>query len=242
MHAFGESAHVSIAFDKVVEKFVNDCHGLPLSLRVIGASLRGIKDLNHWEAQLRKIRKMLPGDIQRRLRLSYDSLDEEEKNIFLDIACFFIGEDKDTAINTWDGSGWEGQLGLWKLLNRCLVEVDSENKIRMHDHLRDLGRDLAEKEPPGCELRLWRPTGHFLHDLSGQSRVRGIILDHENGAEQFFENVTGGCDLSRLQLLSAHGDIAERLFSAVQLPQLIYLRWSNCPFSAGDAFEDTMAT
>ena len=62
-------------------------------------------------------------------------------------------------------------------------------------------------------------------------QVRGIILDRENSPEQFFENVTGGCNLSRLQLLRAHGDIAERLFSAVQLPQLIYLRWSNCRFS-----------
>jgi hypothetical protein len=110
------------------------------------------------------------------LKISYDGLDEEEKQMFLDIACFFRGEDKDTVIRIWYRSGWEGSLGLWKLLNRCLVEVDSENCLRMHDHLRDLGRDLVEKEPPECGLRLWRPTDNLFHQLSGQSPVRILKL------------------------------------------------------------------
>jgi hypothetical protein len=66
---------------------------------------------------------MLPSDILSRLRISYDALDKEEKHIFLDIACFFIGEDRDTAIRIWDGSDWDGWLSLKNLQNRCLVEV-----------------------------------------------------------------------------------------------------------------------
>ena len=147
-------------------------HGFPLSLKVLGALLRGREDLNHWEAQLRKISKILPQDIQSTLQISYDGLDDEqEQQIFLDIACFFIGKDKNTAINTWDGSGWEGQLGLWKLKERCLVEVDSKNQLRMHDHLKDLGRYLAEKDSHKYGLRLSQPTDNFPWNLSGQSRV-----------------------------------------------------------------------
>jgi leucine-rich repeat protein SHOC2 len=114
-------------------------------------------------------------DIQRRLKISYDGLDEEEKHIFLDIACCFIGEDRDTAIRIWDASGWEGELDFLNLKNKCLVEVDDSNRITMHDHLRDLGRDLAEKEPPDCRRRLWRPDDNLIN-LSNQSPVSILKL------------------------------------------------------------------
>jgi len=161
LHAFGQP-HPVLGFDKVVEKFLSACHGLPLSLKVLGALLRGNNDLKQWEAQLRKISKMLPDDIQSRLQISYDSLDEEQKQIFLDIACFFIGEHMDTAIRIWDGSEWQGQLGFKNLMSKSLVEVDSKNRITMHDHLRDLGRGIGEKNSPH---RLWRLTDKLLHDL-----------------------------------------------------------------------------
>jgi hypothetical protein len=64
---------------------------------------------------LRKISKiLLEENIQSRLEISYDCLDEEKKQIFLDIAqifldiaCFFTNEDRDIAIRIWDGSGWK---------------------------------------------------------------------------------------------------------------------------------------
>eukprot|EP00253_Pinus_taeda_P012754 PITA_12754 len=225
-HAFGQP-DPDVGFEEVLEKFLDVCDGLPLSLKVLGGLLRGKDDLDYWNAQLHKTSKVLPSDIQSRLRISYDSLDKEEKQIFLDIACFFIGEDKDTAIRIWDGSGWEGSLGLRNLQNRCLVEVDSENCIRMHDQLRDLGRYL-DKETSGSHLRLWRPTD----SLSEQSAVRGVSMVNGNGSEQFFETLAGSCNLRRLQLVRAEGYSVERFFRVGRFPELIYLRWENCPYSS----------
>eukprot|EP00253_Pinus_taeda_P001684 PITA_01684 len=284
-HAFGQPNPV-VGFEKVVEEFLNVCNGLPLSLKVLGAFLRGTDDLKLWNAQLRKTSKELHKDIRSTLRISYDALDEKEQQIFLDIACFFIGEDRDTAIRVWDGSNWEGLLGLWKLENRCLVEVDGENCLRMHDHLRDLGRDIAED--PEYPRRLWhftenllhnmsgqsfvrgismvhgngplewftgRPTWFFfnlqhvpldrcvggclwhfivnlLHNMCGQSFVRGISTDHENNVEQSFENFAGSFNLSRLQLLRAESHSVERVLSSEQSPPLLYLSWKRCPKSS----------
>jgi hypothetical protein len=101
MSAFGQP-HPVIGFDEMVEKFLKVCNGLPLSLKVLGALLRGKDDLRYWKAQLQKTSKILPRDIQSTLQISYDALDEVEKQIFLDIACFFIGEDRNTAIRIWD--------------------------------------------------------------------------------------------------------------------------------------------
>jgi hypothetical protein len=159
--------HDVARFREVVDKFVIACNGLPLSLQVIGALLYGERDLENWEAQLLRFSKILPTDILNTLKISYHSLEEDEKQIFLDIACFFIGEDKDTAIRIWNGCGWSGRLCLQKLDDRGLVElhpkkctmldpvleVDGKECIQMHDQLRDLGRYLAETEP---RRRLWR--------------------------------------------------------------------------------------
>eukprot|EP00253_Pinus_taeda_P032554 PITA_32554 len=231
--------HPAVGFDKEVEKFLGACLGLPLSIKVFGSLLCGINDLNHWEAQFRKISNMLPGDIQGRLRISYDGLDEEEKNIFLDIACFFRGEKRDRVIRILNRTGWEGTLGLWKLENRCLVQVDSENRLRMHDHVRDMGRYLAEKEPPDGELRLWNPTANLFLELSGQLPVRGISLVNVNEVEQSFENLAEPAhtrllsNMSRLQLLKAEGYFPKCLLNVCHhLPNLIYLEWLRCPESS----------
>ena len=89
-----------------------------------------------WGVILHQVK--VPSNIQKRLKISYDPLGEEEQQIFLDIACFFIGQKKSSAITFWDGSGLEGLLGFKNLEGKCLVEVDSENVIHMHDHLRDM--------------------------------------------------------------------------------------------------------
>jgi hypothetical protein len=249
LHAFGQPIPVE-GFERVVKKFLDACQGLPLSLEVVGALLRGEDDLGHWEAQLNKISTTLPDDIKGRLKISYDGLDKEEKQIFLDMACFFIGEDCDTAVRIWDGSVWDGSvwngwLGLRKLQNRCLMEVDSENRIRMHDHLRDLGRDIGEKEPPH---RLWRSIDSLLN-LFDQLPVRGIGMVHQHGSEwpdpESFKSLAALpgshllTNMRRLQVLKANGNCVESIFSIVHSPQLVclspqlvWLCWYSCPFTS----------
>ena len=95
---------------------------------------------------------MLPNDIISRLEVNYDAIDNEEKKEFLDAACFFIGEKKTSAIAAWDAIGcmctWEG------LLNKRLVEIDEYECIRMHNHLQDMGRKIANDKSP---YHLWSP-------------------------------------------------------------------------------------
>ncbi|GLJ33300.1 hypothetical protein SUGI_0670000 [Cryptomeria japonica] len=162
-HAFRQPSPVS-DFEDLVESFVTVCGGLPLSLQVLGGLVFASRDRKYWQLQLDKVLKMLPGDIRHKLKISFDSLDSEEKQIFMDIACFFIGIDKQMAIRIWKGSGWSAKHALQTLQDRCLVMFDRvyETKwhavFKMHDHLRDLGREMAEQMIP--PQRLWQPQYH----------------------------------------------------------------------------------
>lgn len=48
------------------------------------------------------------------------------------------------ALRLWNGSDWKGFLRFQNLHNKCLVELDWKNNIHMHNHLRDMGRDIAK--------------------------------------------------------------------------------------------------
>ncbi|XP_057861738.2 disease resistance protein Roq1-like [Cryptomeria japonica] len=177
-HAFRQPSPIN-EFQLLVENFLEVCKGLPLSLKVLGGLVNG-KPQDYWNAQLDKISRVLPKDIKDILEVSFDALDEEEKEIFLDICCFFIGEKEELAVTVWDGSasGWSGPHSLTVLKNKCLVEVDEKNCIKMHDHLRDMGREIANKgkEIVKSPLRLWSPEQIGDIEIEGQVSLISCFL------------------------------------------------------------------
>jgi len=166
-HAFGQSYPLP-EFESLVDKLLEACKGLPLSLKVYGALLYG-RGISDWEDEIGSPQQILPDEIKQTFIRSYNSLSKEEKEIFLDIACFFRGQNRDTAIKIWDGSGWKGRRGFQNLENKNLVEVDSVNNIYMHDHLRDMGRDIAEDSR--LPRRLWRWRENLIDDFLPLSSV-----------------------------------------------------------------------
>lgn len=239
-YAFFE-AHPPEGFGELVDGFVAASGGLPLSLKVFGAMVCG-QDKPYWDEQLRGLDK-LPKEIALSLKISYDSLDDDEQQIFLDIACFSLGEDRDKWIRIWGGSGWKGLVGFRNLQNKCLVEVGSENQIRMHDHLRDLGKSIAQESNP---RRLWGATTQNINDLLEQSyhvppQVRGIRMAPRSTLtdtcnDPLFSSERRSSDrllgINKLQLLEAEGDFVESILTWLRCPNLIWLSWNKCPFSS----------
>lgn len=94
-------------FQELVKDFLKACNGFPLSLKAFRAQLYGNSD-EFWETQLKKISKILSRDIKERLRVSYEAPYYEEKEAFLDVAYFFIGEKSSLAIEVCYTSRWNG--------------------------------------------------------------------------------------------------------------------------------------
>ncbi|CAN1250204.1 Disease resistance protein L6 [Linum perenne] len=75
-----------IVLDDVDEReFVRLAAGLPLALKVIG-SLLFRTNIRFWEEKLCELKDIPPTKVQERLKISYNELTHNEKQIFLDIA------------------------------------------------------------------------------------------------------------------------------------------------------------
>lgn len=158
-HAFGQD-HPADGYQKHSENVARHCGGLPLALQVLGSSLSG-KTTTVWENALQKLEKIADSKIQHILRISFDSLqDDHDKSLFLDIACFFTGMVIEYAIRILDGCDFYAIVGIQNLINKCLVTVDEENRLMVHQLVRDMGREIVRQESPddpGKRSRLWDP-------------------------------------------------------------------------------------
>jgi hypothetical protein len=157
-HAFG-MAHPIEDYLELSIGVVEYVQGLPLALEVLGSFLLR-RSISEWKSELEKLHKIPPHEIHKILRISFDSLDDDTvKNIFLDIACFFIGMDKENASKILNGCGFFPDIGISILIQRSLVTINEKNELRMHDMIRDMGREIVREKSPCSDLgkrsRLW---------------------------------------------------------------------------------------
>jgi hypothetical protein len=156
-HAFKEATPRE-DFVEISKNVVEYCRGLPLALEVLGSYLFD-RPVSEWECVLEKLKRIPNDQVQRKLKISYDGLnDDTERDIFLDIAIFFIGMDRSDVVNILNGCGLFAEIGISVLVERSLVTVNNKNKLEMHDLLRDMGREIVRETAPK-ELekrsRLW---------------------------------------------------------------------------------------
>jgi hypothetical protein len=174
-HAF-RMAHPKEDYKELSISVVNYVGGLPLALEILGSYLSG-RSIIEWKNALEKLQKYPHNQIQQILRMSFDSLDDDTvKDTFLDIACFFVGMDKDYAIKIFDGCGFFPEIGIKILIQRSLVTINYQNELRMHDLIRDMGREIVRERSPNDlrkRSRLWFHED-VLHVLNNQM-VRSII-------------------------------------------------------------------
>ena len=146
-------------FIHLSDRVVRYCDGLPLALKVLGSLLLD-KTIFEWESQLRKLKRKPEANIQNVLKISYDELDDTQQKIFLDIACFFNGEDKDYVTRILDSCGLDAEIEIRVLYDKCLISL-SKNKILMHDLIQEMGRNIIRSESPDDPTkwsRLWDPS------------------------------------------------------------------------------------
>ncbi|CAL1366236.1 unnamed protein product [Linum trigynum] len=186
---------------EICDEFVEVAAGLPLALKVIG-SLLFHRGREFWEEKLKEYRGIASTTenvLQERLKISYNDLSHNEKQIFLDIACFFIGEEKDLPYYMWSGCDFYPESGIDTLIHRSLMKLEENNRFWMHDHIKDLGRAIVKEEDvrhPYNRSRIWSTDDalDMLRNRQGSERLEAIQI-HANHNEmlesQNFEKLSG---------------------------------------------------
>jgi hypothetical protein len=180
LNAFKQSHPIS-DYVGLTEKILNYAKGVPLTLKVLGSLLCG-KTKKAWESQLQKLDKLPENDIFKVLKLSYKGLDEEQKDIFLDIACFYRGHLENVVAQTLDSCGFSAHIGMDILKDRCLISI-SERRVVMHDLIQEMGHEIVRQEcvnDPGKRSRLWKPEEIYqvFNKNKACSLVHQIRLDN----------------------------------------------------------------
>ncbi|KAF8081016.1 hypothetical protein N665_0909s0003 [Sinapis alba] len=167
------------------KKIVKITGKLPLAVEVFGSHLRDKKE-DEWLTELEKLENTQPGDLQAVLALSFKALGDEEKTVFLDIACLFLKMEmaKEEAIDILKGCGYNAEAALSVLRQKSLVKLlsDKDNTLWMHDQIRDMGMQMVlneSREDPEMRSRLWDrgEIMNVLNYMKGTTSTRGIVLD-----------------------------------------------------------------
>ncbi|KAM7461429.1 hypothetical protein LguiA_029550 [Lonicera macranthoides] len=218
-------------YEILADDLVSNAGGLPLVLVTLGSLLSVEKDKVSWEERFKKLKAIPRKEVLERLRISYDALDGQQQQIFLDIACLFAGIDKTNPCYMWDDCNFFPLEGINALVRRSLITIrEEDNTIRMHDQLRELGRQIVydeSRDEPGMRSRLWclEEAVEALRARQLTRKVKVLCLDLRQDSE-IDPNIQSQClvgaDLRFLRLGCANLEGDFKHF----LPSLRWLQWS----------------
>ncbi|XP_075657002.1 TMV resistance protein N-like isoform X1 [Castanea sativa] len=179
-HAFPRNNPHDEDYSKLATKFIDFANGLPLALEIIARDLCG-RAKDEWESALEKYKKIPIKRIQNILQVSYNELQDTEKDIFLDIACFFKGRDKDYVVKILDACELYPGSGIPRLINKCLITVDRCGTLSMHNLIQQMGKEVVRQQAPDIlekrsRLCCYKDSLEVLTGNKGSKKIRGIML------------------------------------------------------------------
>ncbi|KAJ9554658.1 hypothetical protein OSB04_018703 [Centaurea solstitialis] len=235
-HALG---HGIEDYEMLSKDVVSYAGGLPLALKVLGSFLCD-KDKSEWRSALARLKDVPDTDIMEKLKISYDGLKPMEKELFLDIACFFRGKDKDDAMVILDACGFHPVIGVKVLIQKALITVSpgvtSAIKVfEMHDLLQEMGHYIVRGENPKNpekHSRVWQ-RGDVLNICNMDATMRNDRIEalqigmHHDKLPHILHEVVG--NMTKLRWISVDRYPPPSLSREFQPMELCYLQlqWSD---------------
>ncbi|KAI9086136.1 hypothetical protein K1719_031857 [Acacia pycnantha] len=155
--------------------------GLPLALKLIGSNLAH-RNLEEWRQTLKKYNQIPGRTTHDILKISYDCLQDGAKRIFLDIACFFKDDNLEFVEDILGECYYGTRFYIEVLVDKSLIIVDDNGRLKMHDLIQQMGREIVKQEAAsnlGKCSRLWyyKDVLNVLRKNLGGNDIEGILLD-----------------------------------------------------------------
>ncbi|CAN1325581.1 Disease resistance protein L6 [Linum perenne] len=212
-------------YKSLADDIVSSTGRLPLTLKVIGTLLFR-EDIPIWKEKLKRMQGTLELQVMERLKISYNALEYEAQQIFLDIACLFNGRSKDKSFYMWNDCNFYPASNITILIQRSMVKVGDDDKFRIHDQLRDMGREIVRQEDidrPWMRSRIWSAEEgmELLFNQNGSTQVKAHVVPSTTYVREFISDCF--YNLQGLRYFEADITILTGDFSYL-LPNLRWLR------------------
>ncbi|KAL6317043.1 hypothetical protein AAG906_026829 [Vitis piasezkii] len=211
-------------FSHLSTQVIKYCGFHPLDLKVVGTFLRG-KSYSQWEVQLKNLARESARE-NLGIRVSFNGLNLREKDIFLDVACFFKGSTKILCLITVSERKLWVQSIIQELGWQIVREVDKPCRMLDHMNIRLEGISLDLSKSKDIDFS----TEAF--EKMTELKLLKVFLgsDCVDGKENYKVNLSTdfGLRCSVLRYLHWHGYQLESYppnFEAVELLEL------NMPYS-----------
>ncbi|KAH1151331.1 hypothetical protein AAZX31_16G122000 [Glycine max] len=232
--AFELEKEVDPSYHDILNRAVTYASGLPLALEVIGSNLFE-KSIEEWESALNGYERIPDIKIYAILKVSYDALNEDEKSIFLDIACCFkdyeLAEVQDILYAHY-GRCMKYHIGV--LVKKSLINIHRLHKvIRLHNLIEDMGKEIVRRESPTepwKRSRLWfhDDINQVLQENKGTSKIEIICMNFSSFGEEVEWDGDAFKKMKNLKTLIIKSDCFSK--GPKHLPNTLrVLEWWRCP-------------
>ncbi|KAM5561552.1 hypothetical protein ABKV19_022245 [Rosa sericea] len=220
---------------EILEQVADHAAGVPLALKILSSLFLQCESKEEQELLWKKLKKFPDDDLQNVYRVSFDGLKGNEKEIFLDIACFHKKEKLCDAKRMLAACGLFPDIGIKILTDMSLISI-KENCIWMHDVIQEMGWEIVREEcteEPGKRSRLHNGEDvcHVLKRNIGTAKVQSISSRNcVNTLMLDPQAFTGMHNLRFLMLRFIHLDDKANL---EYLPDALqYLFWHSYPLKS----------
>ncbi|CAG7861167.1 unnamed protein product [Brassica rapa] len=224
-------------FKKLAIRITELCCKLPLALRVVGSSLRR-KRKDEWTDVMVRLENILDQDIEKVLKVGYESLEDNEQTLFLYIAIFFKYKDGDLVKAMLAGIDLDVKNGLKILVKKSLIEISARGEIVMHRLLQQVGKRAIRRLKKPWNRQILVDANDICYSLlrwcKVTSKVVGISFNTSAINEVF---ISKGAfkrmpNLRFLKVIKSKYDGCDRMdiSEEIELPQrLRFLHWKAYP-------------
>ncbi|KAK9069734.1 hypothetical protein SSX86_010128 [Deinandra increscens subsp. villosa] len=244
-HAYDEE-HPIEDYDTLSLNAISYAARLPLTLKVLGSFLYD-KDKKGWMSTLARLKDIPEMETMEKLKISYDGLNVVEKELFLDIACFFKGKHTYEAMEIFEACDFHPEIGIEVLRQKSLVTIVDDrlsgSTFDMHDLVEEMGHYIIRgKHPknPRKHSRAWKHEeikNMCLEDaITENYKIEALTYDgySDDDSSRLIKTVSNMKKLRWLSMATLYKDCDE---GPTLSNDLRYIKWDGYP--ARSPFSDS---
>ncbi|CAI9297055.1 unnamed protein product [Lactuca saligna] len=218
-------------YEQLSKEVVSYAGGLPLALTVIGSFLCD-KNIHEWRSALARLKEIPDDNILETLKVSFDGLKPLEQDLFLDIACFFRWDKKNTTMEILDACGFHPVIGIKVLIQKALITISKDGAFDMHDLVQEMGHHIVRgvhPKNPEKHSRVWKVEDVLkicsMDAMMEIDKIEAIKMDFwiQPAKEQEQNLHLVAANMKNLRYMESIGDPAKSLFNDLPLRELCCL-------------------